>query len=728
MALYVSSVGARRLLLALAATVLVGTALGAGQNPGAQPAAGSPPAAPRPATQASPPATPASLELFEARVRPLLAANCFACHSQSAMAGLRVDSREGLLKGGETGPALVPGDPENSTLLKVIQHTEGFPRMPRGRAKLPADDIEAVAEWIKAGWEKGGVMGGGGGWGGVGEGWWVGGGGLLERCGERREHALRVKRKVGGEQRGARVKSSRGVRCHSQSAMAGLRVDSREGLLRGGETGPAIVPGDPEKSTLLKVVQHAEGFPRMPRGRAKLPAADIEALAEWIKGGAVWPGTGETTAAAPTGSREGHHAGAASVLGVPAAGQPRGTRGGQRRMAADRHRSLHPRAARKRRTVPGRARRQAHAAAPRHARSDRPAADAGGSRRLPERRVARRVREGRRPAARLAALRRSLGPHLARRGPLRRGRLPQPRSDGPRLQPLPQRAPLSRLGDPRLQRRPAVRPVRHRAARGRPARRAGAPAAPARARVPRPRARGTTTTARWRSCAPTSATIASMPSAAACSASRSAARAATITSTTRSRPRTTTRSAGVFLNTEYHEYPLAPKAIVAEHKAKEEELEQKREMLRDYTNTEAQQLAGTLAFQAAKYMKAAWQVTGEPKKEKAEIIEKEKLDYELFDRWLAFLERKPTFYPYLKDWQAMIAHGRHGQGSRDARHRVPGADRQRAARRARAEEGERHHQGAGAADDASRRSPPTSPTSSRPTTTSAPAAASSCAA
>ena len=60
--------------------------------------------------------------------------------------------------------------------------------------------------------------------------------------------------------------------------MAGLRVDSREALLRGGETGPAVVPGDPEKSALLKVVQHAEGFPRMPRGRAKLPAADIEVV------------------------------------------------------------------------------------------------------------------------------------------------------------------------------------------------------------------------------------------------------------------------------------------------------------------------------------------------------------------------------------------------------------------------------------------------------------------
>ena len=69
------------------------------------------------------------------------------------------------------------------------------------------------------------------------------------------------------------------------------------------------------------------------------------------------------------------------------------------------------------------------------------------------------------------------------------------------------------------------------------------------------------------------------------------------------------------------------------------------------------QLAGRSPSSPSKYMKAAWQVTGEPKKEKAEIIEREKLDYELFDRWLAFLQRKPTFYPYLKDWQAMIARG-----------------------------------------------------------------------
>ena len=115
--------------------------------------------------------------------------------------------------------------------------------------------------------------------------------------------------------------------------------------------------------------------------------------------------------------------------------------------------------------------------------------------------------------------------------------------------------------------------------------------------------------------------------------------------------------AGVFLNTEYREYPLAPKAVVDEYKAKEKQLKLKREMLGEFTNVETQQLAETLAFQASKYMKAAWQVTGEPKKDKLEILNKEKLDYELFDRWLAFLGKRPVFYPFLKDWQALVGRG-----------------------------------------------------------------------
>ena len=122
-------------VLAAACLLLVGTVLRASQ------------AAPQPS---APPGQQA-ITFFETRIRPLLAANCQACHGESAMAGLRVDSREALLRGGETGPAIVPGEPERSALLKAVQHAEGFPRMPRGRAKLPAQDIDALAQWIKDG-------------------------------------------------------------------------------------------------------------------------------------------------------------------------------------------------------------------------------------------------------------------------------------------------------------------------------------------------------------------------------------------------------------------------------------------------------------------------------------------------------------------------------------------------------------------------------------------------
>ena len=50
-------------------------------------------------------------EFFEAKIRPLLVNRCYACHTDKASAGLRVDSRAALLKGGKSGPAIVPGDP-----------------------------------------------------------------------------------------------------------------------------------------------------------------------------------------------------------------------------------------------------------------------------------------------------------------------------------------------------------------------------------------------------------------------------------------------------------------------------------------------------------------------------------------------------------------------------------------------------------------------------------------
>src|SRR5436190_6357502 len=100
------------------------------------------------ASQASPPA-PQPAEYFEAQVRPVLAANCYECHTDQRMGGLRVDSRDALLKGGRTGPAIVPGDPEKSLMIQALRQT-GALKMPKG-GHLKPEEVDALAAWIKAG-------------------------------------------------------------------------------------------------------------------------------------------------------------------------------------------------------------------------------------------------------------------------------------------------------------------------------------------------------------------------------------------------------------------------------------------------------------------------------------------------------------------------------------------------------------------------------------------------
>src|ERR1051325_9667727 len=65
------------------------------------------------------------IEFFEKKIRPLLVDNCYECHSQNAKkikGGLLLDTREGVLKGGDNGPAIVPGDPEILLLIKAVRY------------------------------------------------------------------------------------------------------------------------------------------------------------------------------------------------------------------------------------------------------------------------------------------------------------------------------------------------------------------------------------------------------------------------------------------------------------------------------------------------------------------------------------------------------------------------------------------------------------------------------
>jgi mono/diheme cytochrome c family protein len=114
---------------------------------------------------------------------------------------------------------------------------------------------------------------------------------------------------------------------------------------------------------------------------------------------------------------------------------------------------------------------------------------------------------------------------------------------------------------------------------------------------------------------------------------------------------------GVFLNTVYHEYPLVPKSVHEEYKKNEKQIEAREELLGDFMSTESKQLGETLAFQASKYMQSVWKVAGPEKAELAVVVQQDKLDYELFERWIRFLAKPPKNYPYLVSWQEMIKRG-----------------------------------------------------------------------
>ena len=90
------------------------------------------------------------VEFFEMKVRPLLAAQCFACHTATAMGGLVMKSREALLKGGDSGPAIVSGHPDQSLLIQAVRQTHDRLKMPP-QSRLAEEQIENLVTWVRAG-------------------------------------------------------------------------------------------------------------------------------------------------------------------------------------------------------------------------------------------------------------------------------------------------------------------------------------------------------------------------------------------------------------------------------------------------------------------------------------------------------------------------------------------------------------------------------------------------
>ena len=184
---------------------------------------------------------------FESAVAPVLRARCLPCHSaQARSGGLSVESRDDILRGGKSGPAVVSGKPLDSLLLSLASTG----KMPMGAAKLPAAELEAIRTWIETETAK-------------------------PPIGERDVQA---------------ILSAKCWVCHGRrETKAGLDLRTTASMQKGGKSGAAIVPGNPDESLLVKRIARQEMPPPKLQEQFSvrgLTDDEFEKVKRWIADGA----------------------------------------------------------------------------------------------------------------------------------------------------------------------------------------------------------------------------------------------------------------------------------------------------------------------------------------------------------------------------------------------------------------------------------------------------------
>jgi cytochrome c553 len=456
--------------------------------------------------------------------------------------------------------------------------------------------------------------------------------------------------------------------CHTDDEKGGLRLDSRSSLLKGGDSGPAIVPGNPDASLLMKAVRHAEGVSKMPRRAPKLADLQIAALAEWITMGAPWP--------APAGAGSN---GSTSAAAPPPAAAP-----------ASAERPIDPQL------------KAFWSFQPIHKPAVPQPKDAAWAKNDIDRFVlARLEREGMAPVG--TADKRT----LIRRATLDLTGVPATIEEVEAFQKDDSADAFARVVD-RLLASPRYGETWGRlwldvARYGEDDPRSLDPMGRGYAPYPNAYLYRDWVIKAFNDDLPYDQFVKAQIAAdkldertrlrhlpalgflglgpwyydnGSVEVTRADERHDRVDVVTRGFLGLTVACArchdhkydpiaakdyyalsGVFLNTIYTEYPLAPKSVVDEYKAAEKKIKDKEKLLSEFEETESRQLSETLALQASKYMRAAWKVQGEPKEDVGKVATREKLDYELFDRWVKFLAKPPKYYPYLARWQEMVKGG-----------------------------------------------------------------------
>lgn len=181
--------------------------------------------------------------------KAVLDRNCITCHGASQMSGLDLRQRETMLKGGKRGPAIVPGKAASSLLYQSLSHQAEL-KMPPGKEPISQEEREVLRKWIDGGAP------------------WT----TLESS---------------TEQAALMILTNQCIECHGANQTSGLDLRSRETAMKGGNRGPALIPGRPEQSLLYQSILR-QGELKMPMGRAALPTNELEVLRNWIMEGAPW--------------------------------------------------------------------------------------------------------------------------------------------------------------------------------------------------------------------------------------------------------------------------------------------------------------------------------------------------------------------------------------------------------------------------------------------------------
>ncbi len=199
---------------------------------------------------------------FETHVAPILKEHCHSCHGPGIQqAELDLQSRDGILVGGKAGPAIVPKDPVASLLLQKIASGS----MPPGDSKLGVGQIELIRTWIETG-------------------------ALSVGQAPAVADQAYVETRVSPRKIIVATLNLKCLLCHGRRGQeGGLDIRTRDSLLRGGVSGPAIVPGKPEESLLIQRIVAEEMPPAEHQSRLSyrpVTSTELQELRRWIADGA----------------------------------------------------------------------------------------------------------------------------------------------------------------------------------------------------------------------------------------------------------------------------------------------------------------------------------------------------------------------------------------------------------------------------------------------------------